>query len=745
MLLLPALYLLAVAAAQAPTPTTPPLAAGTASVPPAFPPIPLPPGPVAVPPLLPAPHPPLGVFWPVAQPPLPALTASAPSFAVTLCAGKGRGRRAGYGYDGDGGDDGDDGAYGDNGDDHDHDRGHAHAHAHAHGHHHGGHHHGGHHHHTPTTRTYNLTITYAAGDPDGFARRLTTFNGLFPGPTIEALQGDTIEVTVHNGIDTPQAIHWHGMEQRHTNYMDGVPGFTQCPIPPGGAFTYRFVASAAGTYFYHSHYGNTMSDGLFGALVVHSPHEERYDADYVLFASDWNDDQSALILDAISDVRKGYRGLPVVAMPDAITVNGVGQVDCATVQAGVECRHKEPYELRLPAGAGVRLRIINPGGHAMVRVSIDGHELEVVEADGTALVPFKTKEVPVNNGQRYSVVVELDREPDTAAYIRVNAATNCQNPLVKFTGLGVLRYTVDGVPATAVPEHDPWPDLADPQTTPCADFDDALLVPALAEDAPADTCAAAQLDSHSGVFLEPVSNTPFLALAFNNTPYINYINSPFFSELKDGRELNASNVPSVTFNSDGTADLIINLLDPQPLAHPFHLHGRPFYIVARGNGTITTADIPNLTLNLANPIRRDSLTITPGTWVILRLKLDDPGVWALHCHIGWHLAVGKMAAVVVRPRELGSQVPPAEWDALCAGTDVGEIGPRGLFNERVPPQARRSLEFDTRAAAGDWRLRSERIKRWFQHVAPPQNEHAARQAQWERWVSEALVAAHPEA
>ncbi|TXT12863.1 hypothetical protein VHUM_01264 [Vanrija humicola] len=309
--------------------------------------------------------------------------------------------------------------------------------------------------------------------------------------------------------------------------MDGAPGITQCPIRPGESFTYRFAASAAGTYFYHSHYGNTMSDGLYGGLVVHSASEplrlgRDYDADYLLFASDWYDTQSAAILDDLADVHKGYRGVPVVAMPDAIIVNGVGQVDCATTQAGVPCAQKTAYELALPAGSRVRLRIVNPGGHAMVRVSIDGHALQVIEADATALVPFATHEVPVNNGQRYSVVVALDQgEAGAAAVIRVNAATFCQNPLVRFAGFGVLRYTdAEGsVGAAAPPQHTPWPDLADPQTAPCADFDDTLLVPAIAEDAPADTTAAAQLDSHSGVFLDPATNAPYLALAFNNTPY----------------------------------------------------------------------------------------------------------------------------------------------------------------------------------------------------------------------------------
>lgn len=29
--------------------------------------------------------------------------------------------------------------------------------------------------------------------------------------------------------------------------MDGVPGISQCPIPPGGTFTYTFIADLYGT------------------------------------------------------------------------------------------------------------------------------------------------------------------------------------------------------------------------------------------------------------------------------------------------------------------------------------------------------------------------------------------------------------------------------------------------------------------------------------------------------------------
>ena len=52
------------------------------------------------------------------------------------------------------------------------------------------------------------------------------------------------------------AIHWHGVFQEGSQYMDGVPMVTQCAIREGTTFRYDFIAGNEGTHFYHSHDGN---------------------------------------------------------------------------------------------------------------------------------------------------------------------------------------------------------------------------------------------------------------------------------------------------------------------------------------------------------------------------------------------------------------------------------------------------------------------------------------------------------
>lgn len=122
------------------------------------------------------------------------------------------------------------------------------------------------------TRYYDLTIERSTIAPDGVERSAILINGAFPGPLLEANWGDTFQITVHNNITGPEdgtTLHWHGMLQKGTPYMDGVPAVTQCPIAPGKSYTYTFQADLFGTTWYHSHYSAQYADGVWGPMVVY--------------------------------------------------------------------------------------------------------------------------------------------------------------------------------------------------------------------------------------------------------------------------------------------------------------------------------------------------------------------------------------------------------------------------------------------------------------------------------------------
>lgn len=73
---------------------------------------------------------------------------------------------------------------------------------------------------------------------------------------INACVNDIIIVDVENKIpDQDLAVHWHGVDQKGSPYMDGVPMVTQCPIGYMATFRYAFIASTPGTFFYHADSG----------------------------------------------------------------------------------------------------------------------------------------------------------------------------------------------------------------------------------------------------------------------------------------------------------------------------------------------------------------------------------------------------------------------------------------------------------------------------------------------------------
>ena len=96
-----------------------------------------------------------------------------------------------------------------------------------------------------------------------------TVNGTSPGPTVRAVEGQLVQVTLTNeNVPDGVSLHWHGVEV--PNAEDGVAGVTQDAVATGSSYTYRFVANHAGTFWYHSHQVShtQVQRGLLGALVI---------------------------------------------------------------------------------------------------------------------------------------------------------------------------------------------------------------------------------------------------------------------------------------------------------------------------------------------------------------------------------------------------------------------------------------------------------------------------------------------
>ena len=122
---------------------------------------------------------------------------------------------------------------------------------------------------------------------DGQVLDVWAYNGTVPGPVLKVKLGEEVLVNFQNDLPQPTTIHWHGV--RVPNAMDGVPGVTQDPIPPGGTFTYRFVPKDAGTFWFHPHVrgAEQVERGLYGVLVVEDTEAHPYHREQVWVLDDW--------------------------------------------------------------------------------------------------------------------------------------------------------------------------------------------------------------------------------------------------------------------------------------------------------------------------------------------------------------------------------------------------------------------------------------------------------------------------
>ena len=64
--------------------------------------------------------------------------------------------------------------------------------------------------------------------------------------------------------------------------------------------------------------------------------------------------------------------------------------------------------------------------------------------------------------------------------------------------------------------------------------------------------------------------------------------------------------------------------------HPMHLHGHTFQVI-KADGS-------------PGP-RKDTVIVTPMQTVSVRLVADNPGIWMLHCHNGYHMDAGMMTTL----------------------------------------------------------------------------------------------------
>jgi CopA family copper-resistance protein len=247
-----------------------------------------------------------------------------------------------------------------------------------------------------------------------------TINSDIPGPTLYFTEGDLARIKVHNSMDVPTSIHWHGILVPPS--MDGVPMVTQPSIAPGSTFIYEFPIRQSGTYWYHSHSGLQEQRGLYGAIVIKPTREDlKADQDKVVLLSDWTTDSPYYALKTLKRGSEWYaleKG-SAQSILGAIKAGRLGDyykreiqrmppMDIADVAYDYFLANGKP-ETVIKAGAGekARLRIINGSATTYFHLEFSGGPMTIISADGIDVEPVEKKRFLIGVAETYDVLVEL--------------------------------------------------------------------------------------------------------------------------------------------------------------------------------------------------------------------------------------------------------------------------------------------------------------------------------------------------
>jgi CopA family copper-resistance protein len=512
---------------------------------------------------------------------------------------------------------------------------------------------------------FDLTI---GSTPMAFTGRLqptTSVNGSVPAPTLRWREGTTVTMRIHNRLPTASSIHWHGI--RLPFQMDGVPGISFPGIPPGETFTAEFPVGQSGTYWYHSHSRFQEQTGLYGAIIIDPAGADpvQADRDHVVLFSDWTDQDPEHVYSTLKR-RSDYFNYQ---LPDA----GQFLADARSQGIGAALARRRMWNrMRMnpadfgdvsgaaytylvngaPPGANwtaiadrgerVRLRMINGSSSTFFDVRIPGLKMTVVSADGQRVEPVTVEEIRIGVAETYDVIVEPDG--DRAYTIFAQSMDRS----------GYARATLAPRPGMAaeVPPLDPksWLTAADMGMGADMNMDVNM-------DVNMDMTGHGMKSRDPEIDMRVVNpardlNDPGPRLRGNGRRVLTYADLHTIGGATDGRGAAreialrlTGNMQRFIWGFDGRKfsesqpvqfhhgeRLRIVLRNDTMMAHPIHLHGM-FGELEAPNGEVL--------------VRKHTFVVQPGKQLSYLVTADNPGRWAYHCHLLYHMEAGMFREVVV--------------------------------------------------------------------------------------------------
>ena len=549
-----------------------------------------------------------------------------------------------------------------------------------------------------------LTVGHSMLQVGGRAAHVVTVNGTVPAPLIRLREGQKVRLSVTNGLkDEDTSIHWHGLLVPFQ--MDGVPGVSFPGIRPGETFTYEFPVIQSGTYWYHSHSGLQEQEGHYGPIVIDPAGLDpvAYDREHVIVLSDF----SFLHPHAIFRKLKQQGG---VFNYQKQTVAGLLAGRDQTLAERLEWSRMlmDPTDVSDVTGAAytflinghgpdenwtglfapgerVRLRFINAAAQTIFNVRIPGLKLTVVAADGQHVRPVSVDEFQIGNAETYDVIVQptedkaftivseaVDRSGLGRATLAPRPGMTAEVPPLRTRPLGTMRdmgmdhgamghgagamtgmdHAAMGHAMPAAPEPGQASpkargsdvmgmamDMRDPAKAPNLPLGPGVQsIAAMPQDRTGEPGQGMQSVGHRVlvyrdlVALEPNPDTraPSRALEIRLTG-----NMERFMWGFDGRKWSDKPKP---YSFRGGERVRVTLVNDTMMTHPIHLHGHFFELVHGPVGHMP---------------RKHTVNVLPGGKVTFDVTAE-PGDWAFHCHMMYHMHAGMFQVFKVRAAEGGA-------------------------------------------------------------------------------------------
>jgi len=526
--------------------------------------------------------------------------------------------------------------------------------------------------------TIDLSIANHHFSIGGRSGHAIAVNGTVPGPLIRLREGQDVTLNVTNNLDEDSSIHWHGLLLPFQ--FDGVPGVSFPGIRPGETFRYTFPVRQTGTYWWHSHSGLQEQAGHYGPIVIEGEHahhmpDPRYDRDYVVLLSEFtprHPHDIARMLHVgehyfnrqMMTVGSGEMSLEDRLMWGAMRMNprDISDVTGATYTFLVNGHGPaDNLEFLFEPGERVRLRIINGSAMTFFNVRIPGVEMTVIAADGQEVDPVPVDEFQIGVAETYDVIVQptdgshafvaeaMDRSGMGIASLISHAGHRAEAPPLRepvtLTMADMGMGSMDGM------DHSGHADMTGmDHGSGGMDHsmrDTSLLPPDVKVSPGIDMVAPMPMDrmDFPGLGLDTVDHRVLRYTdlkAKNANPHrmptrsmeIHLTgNMERYMWSFDGKQFSAVTDDPIRFGYDERVR--VKLVNDTMMAHPIHLHGHFFELV---NGA-----------GMMNQPLKHTVIVQPGGTATFDLTANEPGDWAFHCHLLYHMHAGMMQTVTVRP------------------------------------------------------------------------------------------------